>query len=120
MKGYGQGYKTYSDITAGQVLYYTDKSREDAYYRPLFSQPVETSTVVYRDPMGAMKPEYPRIVPYENPMTSSPATNGCNFGENEYCLSFIKDTQQHREDILASQMAKRNQQRWMPRWADRS
>ena len=115
MKGYGQSYGTYNDITAGNIIYYTDKSREDAYYKPLFSQPVEVSTNLYQDPMGAIKPEYPRTIPYENPMTSP----SCDVGENEYCLSFIKDTQRHREDILSAQMAKRNSQRWMPRWADR-
>lgn len=112
LRGYGQGYRTYSDITAGQILYYTDPSREDAYYKPLFSHPVETSTVVYQDPMGAMKPEYPRQVPFSNPVTD----NKCDYGE--YCLSWIRDSQMHREDILASQMAKRNQERWMPRWAN--
>jgi len=112
LKGYGQNYQTYSDINAGQIVYYVDKSREDAYYRPLFNENVQVDTLVYKDPMDAMKPEYPRVTPYKNPITDE----SCNYGE--YCLSFIKDTNMFREDILASNMVKINQQRWMPRWSD--
>ena len=112
LKGYGQGYGTYSDITAGNIIYYNDKSREDAYYDPLFAHPAQVNTVLYKDPMGAMKPEYPRTVDYKNPVSDT----DCDYGE--YCLSFIKDTQMHREDILSGIMTQKNQQRWMPRWAN--
>jgi len=86
LKGYGQNYKSYNDVTAGQIIYYTDKSREDAYYRPIFNEKVKVGTVIYQDPMGAIKPEYPREVPYTNPITDKSCNNG------DYCLSFIKDT----------------------------
>ena len=33
---YGQRYNTYSDINAGQVMYYTDKSTQDPYFTPVF------------------------------------------------------------------------------------
>lgn len=112
MKNYGKNYETYSDINAGQIIYYTDSSREDAYYKPIFDNKVRTGTVMYQDPMGAMKPEYPRVVPYENPTTNNNCDNG------DYCLSFIKDTNMFREDIIASNMAKTNQSRWMPRWVN--
>ena len=112
LQGYGQGYETYSDINAGNILYYTDKSREDPYYSPLFSQPARVATVVYKDPMGAMKTEYPRIVE----QTKLIGDNQCD--NQGYCLSWIRDSQQHREDLLSAQMSTINQQRWMPRWAN--
>lgn len=112
LKGYGKNYQSYKDINAGQIIYYTDKSREDAYYRPLFNETVKVGTIIYKDPMGAIKPEYPRSTQYTNPITD----DNCNYGE--YNLSYIKDTNMHREDILSSQMTKINQQRWMPRWAN--
>jgi hypothetical protein len=114
LKRYGQGYKTYADVNAGNVLYYVDKSREDPYYSPLFAQPARVATVVYKDPMGAMKPEYPRIVPNTKLIGDTDCDN------EGYCLSWIRDSQKHREDILASQMAKINQRRWEPRWSNNS
>lgn len=114
LQGYGQGYETYKDINAGNILYYTDKSIEDPYFNPLFSQPARVGTVVYKDPMGAMKPEYPRIVEQTKLIGDDQCDN------KGFCLSWMRDSQQHREDILASQMAKRNQQRWEPRWANDS
>jgi hypothetical protein len=113
-KGYGQGYETYKDINAGNVLYYNNAAREDPYYSPLFSQPARVGTVVYKDPMGAMKPEYPRIV--DN--TKLVGDDQCD--NQGFCLSWMRDSQNHREDILSSQMSKINQQRWMPRWANNS
>jgi hypothetical protein len=109
---YGQGYKSYADVNAGQVLYYIDKNREDTFYAPLFSKNATTVGTMYQDPMGAMKPQYNRI-PLEQ---SSPCLRG---GEQyEYCLSFMRDTQAQREDILALQMRKQNEQRYAPRWTN--
>jgi hypothetical protein len=111
LKYYGKGYKTYSDISAGNIVYYIDKSQEDAYYKPLFSHPAETQKRIYVDPMGGVKPEYPRSIHYNNPI------NDTTFDNDPFCLSFIKDTQNHRQDILAANMSKINQQRWEPRWS---
>jgi hypothetical protein len=112
---YGQGYTSYADVNAGQYLYYISKDREDAFYEPLFSKKANTVGTMYQDPMGAMKPQYDRIPDEQyNPILD---TKSC--GEtDEYCLSFIKDTQFHREDILARQMRKRNEQRYEPRWTN--
>jgi hypothetical protein len=111
---YGQSYTSYADINTGQYVYYISKNREDAFYEPLFSRKATTVGTMYKDPMGGMKPQYDRI-PAEkyNPMLN---TKAC--GDDEYCLSFMKDTQYHREDILARQMRKRNEQRYEPRWTN--
>lgn len=112
LEGYGQGYRTYSDINAGQLLYYTNQARQNAYYSPLFDQKSKVAKVIYKDPMGAMKPEYRRLIEHPNPATENP---DCDY--SPYCLSWIQDSQNFRNDILARQMSKINEQRWEPRWS---
>lgn len=109
LNGYGQNYKTYSDINAGQILYYTDKTHEP-FYPPVFVAPAETTRTLFKDPMGAMKPEYVRY-PVFNTNPVGPPRDVYEDG-----LSFLQDTNAHREDIISKQMAVRNQELWEPRW----
>ncbi len=102
---YGKNYKTYSDINTGQITYYNDLSINDAYFRPNFTIPSQIDGVLYRDPMGSIKPVYVRktvLAPNEkyNPLSS------------------IRDSNVYREDILAGQMSQINQSRWSPRWTN--
>lgn len=110
--GYGQGYTPYSMIRDGQIEYYVDRSIEDAYFEPVFATKAKETAVLFVDPMGSRKPEYSRspLVNTENPTVSTP---------NYYpdCLSFIQDTQSHREDLMSLQMRKRGQERWSTRWS---
>lgn len=110
---YGKNYRTYSDINAGQILYYNSKDREDAYYEPLFSTPADVVGYMYKDPMDNIRPQYTRI-PIEkyDPITDS----NCDYGSD--CLSWMRDSQFQRQDILAKQMAPINEQRWEPRWTN--
>lgn len=111
LRNYGKNYKTYSDINAGQIMYYTNKSLDGAFFKPIFSEPANVSSKVYVDPMGAVKPEYDRtVINPVNPVTS----NSCNY--NPYGLSWIKDSQEHRADIISSQMS--DTIRWQPRWKE--
>ena len=104
-ENYGKCYKTYSDIKAGDIYYYVDKSREDAYYEPNFTIPARTQGVMFKDPMGTMKPTYQRYV--------------TKFPDDKYSsLSSIRDINWHREDIMSAQMAVRNQQRYEPRYTN--
>lgn len=107
LDSYGKNYKSYSDVNAGQVVYYISKDIEDVLYNPLFSEPAHSIGTLYKDPMGAMKPHYDRI-PLDplDPL------------DQEYCLSWMKDSQHHREDILSKQMQKINQTRYAPRWTE--
>jgi len=109
---YGQGMKPYTEINDGQIEYYVDRSIENAYFDPLFAEKAKEVSVLFKDPMGSNKPEYTRIplVNTNNPTVSKPK-------EYPYCLSFIQDTQSHREDLLSYQMRKRNQERWETRWS---
>lgn len=112
LNGYGQGYRTYSDINAGEILYYVDKELTDAFFEPLFSKKATTIGTMYRDPMGAMKPQWERF-PKEK---YDPILCDKSRVADEFCTSFMKDTQYHREDLLARQMRKRNEQRFETRW----
>ena len=109
---YGQDYRTYSDVNAGQISYYIDKSIEDPFFLPVFATSAKSFGTLYQDPMGAMKPIYDR-----KPLT---CTNHLNTTRNNYSggLSWIEDSQEFREDIISKQMARRNQERWEPRWAN--
>jgi len=107
---YGLGFKNYEDIQDGQIEYYIDKSIQDPYFNPLFAEKAQEVAVLYQDPMYSLKPEYTRIpLKTENPTVTTPECY-------PYCLSFIQDTQSHREDLLSYQMRRRNQERWETRW----
>jgi hypothetical protein len=104
---YGMGMRPYHAINDGQIMYYNDKSIEDAFYYPVFSEPAEESAIMFRDPMGSMKPEYNRkaLINIENPVKRT----ACEYPD---CLSFIQDTQSFREDLMALQQRKHNQEKW--------
>jgi hypothetical protein len=109
---YGANYKGYSDINAGQVMYYIDKSIEDPFFSPVFATTAETTGYLFQDPMGAMKPHYNRTpITCDNPITRS-RCKGYEGG-----LSWIQDSGNQREDIISKQMSFTNQQKWASRWA---
>jgi hypothetical protein len=110
LDGYGQKYNTYSDINAGDILYYINKSRKDPFYTPLFSTSANVYGTLYRDPMGVIRPQYER-----EPLKHSDPFNTTK-ESYDGCLSWIRDSQEHREDILSKNMRKYNEQRWEPRW----
>lgn len=108
---YGVGSKPYSEINDGQIMYYTDKSIANAFFSPVYGTTAKETPILFKDPMDSMKPEYNRepVINTENPATQCVECY-------PYCLSWMQDTQSHREDLMSYQMRKRNQERWMPRW----
>ena len=114
IKSSGQNYSSYNDINYGDIIYYT--TNDDAFYKPLFSNPAHTISTLYKDPMDNIIPEYTRI-PLEK--QNNPITTLNNEDNDGYHLSWIKDSQNHREDLLSLQMQKsRNKNRWSPRWTN--
>lgn len=110
LTNYGKNYATYTDINAGQIMYYTDRTQKDPFFKPNFVDTVRMSGMLYKDPMGAIKPEYNRHpLKCNNPITSEKDSYDTG-------LSSIEDSQFQRQDIMALQMRKHNQERWMPRW----
>ena len=112
LDNYGQNYNSYADVNAGQILYYVNKDIGNAFYEPVFSQKATSVGSVYQDPMGNMKPQYDHIPEKQyDPLNENPSDV-----TGDYCLSWLRDSQYHREDLLASQMAVINQQKFTPRW----
>ena len=91
---YGQNYKTYKDINAGQILYYNDESIQEPLFKPNFVTSSKVKGFLYKDPMGAIKPSYSRKPLIAN-KAISPERNSY-----EGCLSFIQDTLCVTEKIL--------------------
>ena len=111
LKNYGATYKSYDDINAGDIFYYIDKSIEDAFFQPNFTNPSNVTGVIYKDPMSAIKPEYIRTPLKENNLLDTSKNRSYNGG-----LSFLSDTTEHREDLMSKQMYKTNKNRYSSRW----
>jgi hypothetical protein len=110
MKYYGEKYTSYSDINAGQINYYIDRSIEDAFYQPIFENNAYVKGELYKDPMDSMKPQYNRTPVYND--------NFLNTKRKNYRgkLSWIEDSNEQREDIMALQQRKNNQMKYSSRW----
>ena len=89
-------YNSYSDIDAGQIVYYSDPSMGQLYTPPIYVIDSINFPEVFVDPMGAWKPQYNRI-----PI----ARNNTNISE----YSFDRDQMEFREDLIALQSNKMNQ-----------
>ena len=108
---FGQRYNNYSDINAGQILYYVDRNIEDSLFQPLFENPAEVDGKLYKDPMaGIAYPEYNRT-PIFN-------TNVLKTRNRTYThgLSSIDDINEFREDIIHKQMRVNDRQRYTTRY----
>lgn len=87
-------YRSYQDITNGQIRYYLSKDLAKPFVSQLFSPPVNYFVRYnYADPMGSVKPHYER----------------CSTVYPNSCLSSVNDSQAHREDIMSRLLWKRNQ-----------
>lgn len=111
LDNYKTGYKTYEDMNDGQIEYYIDKSIADPLYKPVYTENAKQIKNLYQDPMGSIKLECNRepIINTKNPTI---------FQRDNYptCLSFLQDTQSHREDLISLQQRKHNQEKWSSRW----
>ena len=111
LDGYGQNYRTYNDINAGQITYYIDKSIQDPFFNPLYVTSADAEGVLYKDPMGGIKAKY-----YRHPLRDDNPIGQPERDNYEGKLSWMQDSLGHRQDILALQMRKMNEDKWMPRW----
>jgi len=111
LNNYGKNYSGYSDINAGQIVYYINKERTEPFYSPNFVTSALTTSKITQDPMGQVRPSYTRY-PLKAP-------DHLNTKKQSYsgCLSWIHDSTNHREDIMSKQMELYNKERWEPRWA---
>lgn len=99
---YGDPYRSYSDVNLGQVQYYY--SDVDAYRYPNFITRSKVDFIEYTDPMGTVKPYYQREASLGDVRP---------FVENQW----MSDSTYFRENIMESQMQKRNSELWQNRYA---
>jgi len=100
--GYGDPYRSYSDVNLGNVQYYY--SDVDAYKFPNYITRSKVDFVEYTDPMGKVKTDYIRTAGLDD---TRPFVN------NQY----TSDTNYFRENLMESQMRKRNSELWQLRYA---
>ena len=97
-------YDFYTDIKGGEIQYYKKQwTALDTYQKsPLFQNEAFISSRLYRDPMGSLKPEYNRVQVKNNLASSQ--------------LTWMQDSCEWREEIIAKQLRRDNQTRYDPRW----
>jgi len=100
---YGQGYKSYDDIHAGQLRYYIQKDLTPVLFDPLFVMPSNVTSQLFEDPMSSRKFQTIR-----KPIL----TNNRNVSDYQ----FIRDQIKFRESIMHSQMAVPNQKDFNHVW----
>jgi hypothetical protein len=105
---YGGKYDGYDNINAGQISYYIDPAIQDTYYDPVFTIPSTVVGMDYIDPMSNVKPQYTRLA-----RKYCPTTNLYKSGGD--CLSFVDDSHDHREDLMALQQGLYNRTRYVNR-----
>jgi hypothetical protein len=98
--GYGDEYRSYSDVNLGQVQYYY--SDIDAYRYPNFGIRSKVDFVDYTDPMGRVLPEYDRQV-------------GLNDIKQTVHDQYTADALYFREGLQERLMRKRNSELWQLR-----
>lgn len=95
LENYGKNYKNYQDITAGDHIYYIDNTKDKSIYENVFGTPAKISHIVYKDPMDNIK-----HIQYREPLSVNERNKILN--NTEPCLSFITDTDKHRQDIYSN------------------
>jgi hypothetical protein len=110
LQNYGKQYSSYMDVNAGDIVYYIDKSIQDAFYKPVYENNAYDTGVLYKDPMGAMKPQYERQPILGNNVLNTKREN------YQYGLSWLSDSIEQREDLISKQQLKNNQQKYSARW----
>jgi len=101
--GYGDPYRSYLDVDKGNISYYYGDV--DAYRHPNFISRSKVDFIEDREPMGKIRPMYRR----EKPMCLNEAIEQAE-------TRFMNDTTTFREDLMGSQMAKRNSEMWQMRY----
>jgi hypothetical protein len=98
----GKQYQSYQSIKGGYINYFPKKRPiEQVYSRPVFTNIIEVKAYKFQDPMGNIKPYYDAIHDHQ-PKTVQ--------------LSFINDTSNQREEIIALQMRKINSVLYENKW----
>ncbi len=96
---YGKHYKNYTDIHAGQYMYYLDRDIEPTYSLPVYTVRSQVNSEVFQTPMGGLWPRYPKVPTTKDSRYLSPQ-------------QFTRDTVKNREDLMALLMARFNREKY--------
>jgi hypothetical protein len=107
------GFKRYSEMDQGQITYYLDANIAGPFHNPLYENNADVSGYVEVNPMNSIQPRYVRK-PTKCRNCLETAACKCSYNGG---LSWIEDSNEQREDIMASQMGKANREKWSARWA---
>lgn len=95
-------YKNVKDIKSGYITYYPDQRQiEDVFTAPNFINTAKIDASLYFNPMGSKMNEYNRTMKKNN---------------LEKQLTWIQDSSEQREDIMALQMRKMNRSLYERKW----
>ncbi len=97
-----QFYNSYDDIKGGYITYHKNERPVSQFLsQPNFINAYEVQAKMYRDPMGSLKPEY-NIDLKKNVLKTQ--------------LTYLQDTTQFREEIMALQMRKNLRSEYESKW----
>ena len=102
-------YRDYSYVNQGDILYYVDGDIKDPFFQPNYENPAGVTGYVYRDPMNSYKNYY-----YRNPINRVDVYDTNRYDVNE--LSWIRDSQETREDLMSKQSDLMNRKKYTARW----
>jgi len=96
-------YNNFSEIKGGEIEYLPYRRDVlDNFRSPNFQNKAFIKSALYRDPMGSLKPEY----------TRTQTKNNIDVDQ----VSWMKDSCEWREELMARQMRKDNQSRFDAKW----
>ena len=107
------GFKRYVDMTQGQITYYLDHNISSPFHGPIFENNAKIVAGVEVNPMNSIQPRYQRT-PTKCRNLLETAACKCSYNGG---LSWIEDSNEQRENIIASQMGKANREKWSARWS---
>lgn len=96
LQNYGKNYKSYSTVTGGQIQYYIDNQQTQPFDNPIYGATTRAVGYMFKDPMDAVKPQF------EKAYAEAPFTG----------LSWLDDSGAQRDDIIALQQRKHNEQKY--------
>ncbi len=108
------GFSQYKDLQ-GQIVYYVDNELATPFPSPVFENQAQVTGYNFVTPMNGIEPRYER-----KPVRCRNCLQircRCDYLGG---LSWIDDSNEHREDLIALQMGRVNKTQWAPRWGSKS
>jgi len=106
LKNYGQCYESYRDIHSGQLMYYIDPATAVPFINVNFPTSSQVDHVLFKDPQGAIKPQYER----------TPLTQWSMYKTDPNTTQWSSDSQYQRQSIMASQIRPMLEKQYTTRW----